>query len=129
MTPLSPLPVSRSNDPYEEFATPSPSARHSVLLLLSANPECFLASTTTVPNRRRALSPIHYLCLSLAYFMSTRPTPLESSSSHATSPTLSSTSPPLPAPGAPIRCKKPSAGPTSMVQSQAAPRRLVMGLD
>lgn len=33
--------------------------------------------------------------------MSTRPTPLESSTSQATSPTLSSTSPPLPAPGAP----------------------------
>lgn len=35
------------------------------------------------------------------YFMTARPTPLESSTSRATSPTLSSTSPPLPAPGAP----------------------------
>lgn len=33
--------------------------------------------------------------------MSTRPTPLETSTSRATSPTLSSTSPPLPAPVAP----------------------------
>lgn len=65
----------------------------------SANTEHFLASTTTISNRLQGHSPVHRA--RSHYFMTARPTPLESSTSRATSPTLSSTSPPLPAPAAP----------------------------